>query len=86
VASVDDVACHPVVVSSTNQVIGAVGTQDHHQIGVALQGSDFIMDDDASEDVILVDLSASGLIGVVLSGKVLGGDAECDGLLKAVVG
>jgi hypothetical protein len=44
------------------------------------------MDDDASEDVILVDLSASGLIGVVLSGKVLGGDAKCDGLLKAVVG
>ena len=84
-ASVDDVAGESVVVGNTNEVVGAIWAQDHYDIHISLQDSELIMDDDASENVVLVDLSASGLIGVVLGGEVLGGDTDNDGLLDRVV-
>ena len=84
-ASVDDVAGESVVVGNTDEVVGAIWAQEHYGIHISLQGSELIMDDDASENVVLVDLSASGLIGVVLGSEVLGGDTDDDGLLDRVV-
>jgi len=70
-----------IFVGNTNEVVGAIWAQDHNLVKNILEHVEVIIDNDAAEDIILVDLSAPGLIGVVLVSEVLCGDPQHNSLI-----